>query len=545
MKKYNLIFNYCFILCFLALSQNLIGQIHTIPNYTFKCGNAGQTQNASQPVTTLSIPSPPVNCTSPASIKYIKIYIHYLLKSDSTGNFRPHDDGLIGSPTHIANVTGYNRAARILGWLNSKMAQNYPMFLPNLGVLTSTNVNLGINTTPVLSKRVQFIIPPSNPNNPTNQDGIQFHYSDQWYNGTLLCLNCDLDVDQVYGVNRGSAINVYYIGLPGYAEGEGNIIPYSSQNALIIKVRDWDAQDVFYQKDPDWDGPGHLLCHELCHTLGLEHDFENDGCDDTPLHGGCFNYLDTNDPNCNSYDKISNNTMSYLGGYNESLSPCQIGRIQDRLESYLSPYVDHCAIDCSQISPSLFLDVSPLNLYAASSSIVSSAIIDGNRTVINEAPNITLNSTTYTAVNVTPNVTSTHNFEVKLGTTFIARPYTCDAIQGLIAAPSKSPQNSVAYVNPVKAQEETSDNTKSSLKVYPSPTKGELFINYNLSGTSTTRLSVINITGEVVQTVKQPEEQQQGHYKIGINVTNYQNGVYFIFLETASGKTVEKFVVQK
>lgn len=519
MKKYKLIFNYYFVLFFWVLSLNLTGQIQTIPNYTFKCGNAGATQSSSQSVTTLSIPSPPVICTSPASIKYIKIYIHYMLKSDGTGNFRPNDDGLISSPNHIDGVTGYNRAARIVGWLNSKMAQNFQMFLPNP------------NMTPVLPKRVQFFLPPSNANNPSNQDGIQFHSSDQWYNNTYLCGSCDFtNVDQTFGVNRGSAINIYYCGLPGYAEGEGNIIPSSSQSSLIIKVRDWDAQDVFYQKYPDWDGPGHLLCHELGHTLGLIHDFEIDGCDDTPPHDGCFNYLDLNDPNCNSYDKISNNTMSYLGGYNECLSPCQIGRIHDRLESYLSPYVDHCSVDCGVINSSLTLTTSPLNLYAAGSSIVSIAIVDGTRTVVNEAPNITLNS----------------GFEVKLGTTFIARNYACDPIQGLMAAPSTntSPQNSVAKVNHVNVQE-TADVGKSSLKVYPSPTKGELFIDYNSSGTSATSISVMNVIGEVLQTIKQPQQQPEGRHQIKLDVNNFQSGVYFILLETESGKTVEKFVVQK
>ncbi len=296
-----------------------------------------------------------------------------------------------------------------------------------------------------------------------------------------------------------------------------------------------------------------LVIHEVGHALGLSHpewcSNECAGIDIDPVFECNANCADANgnrctpteDRNngglqcnnntsnlCNSCDR-SNLLTSACYNYPRAMTPCQWEKIFNNvLQNYLSHY--SFALLCFT-APTFILNSSPLNDYRASQSITSTSIVSGDRMVDYWSPTINLNS----------------GFNVQLGTTFIASPTTfpcCASTQNLIAASSKNPLDKTLNVKQETVQE-TVDVSKISLKVYPSPAKGELFIDYNLSGTSTTSLSVINITGEVVQTVKQPEEQQQGHYKIGINVTNYQNGVYFIYLETASGKTVEKFVVQK
>ena len=486
-----------------------------------------------------------------------------MLKSDGSGNFNDTGDGYAqGSTYHQVGVNGYTRANLIINTANVKMSENYQMALLNLGILinntvgvpSNTNRFIPNNTTPTLPKRVQFVL-----------GRVYFHRDDTWYNNTPVIKQDPYSdaIDAQFGVQVGSTINVYYVYDPyvnvkdpitgeviqyNTADGVASSIPpilnYDGKH-LAIKMKDW--QSNYQSGDVNASDAAHLLCHEVGHTLGLAHDwFNGNNCSDTPTHNNCWT-LDNNNPNCNDYSKITNNTMSYFGGYHEVLTPCQIGIIHDNLDGLLKNYVDHCAIDCNKINSDLFLDVSPLNLYAASTSIVSSAIIDGSRTVINEAPNITLTSTTYSTYNLgSNNYSTTHNFEVKLGTTFIAKPYTCDPVQGLMVAPTTEPKKGMAntIIN-VLLQESPESDYKSALKVYPSPTKGVLNIEYSLSGISTPNISILNITGEVVQTVKKSEQQSKGNYKIVVNGDSFSNGVYFVVLESGDNRLVEKFVIQK
>lgn len=153
---------------------------------SYVCGNTNS--NISSTISsTRTVPAPPQSCLSPASIKYIKINAHYLLKSDGTGNFTETNDGYTDS-RYIAGVNGYNRFKKIIDWANAQMAGNYQMFLP------------AGNSTPVLPKRVQFIL-----------DSVYFHRSDTYYN--LSCNYCETEefktIDPQHGVNRGYSINVY------------------------------------------------------------------------------------------------------------------------------------------------------------------------------------------------------------------------------------------------------------------------------------------------------------------------------------------------
>ena len=177
----------------------------------------------------------------------------------------------------------------------------------------------------------------------------------------------------------------------------------------------------------------------------------------------------------------------------------------------------YCPTDVTLTLPS-----SPLNFYAATSSIISTSIINNSFPVAYRAPSITLNG----------------GFEVKLGTEFNTGYYSCDALM---------PRTSGELHHEASTSSKLPDKNSvtNSLKVFPSPTKGELLIEYDLSEISPTNIYIISITGEVLQTIKQPQQQSEGHHQIRTNVTNFQNGLYFIMLETVTYRTVEKFVVQK
>ena len=101
---------------------------------------------------------PEAICTDPNSTKWIRINIHFISKSDGTGNFNVNDDGN-GDP----NMNGYKRAEIIINECNIALADNQKMWRP-----------FGSNT-PVQPIRVRYLLA-----------GVYFHNSDYWietYNG--------------------------------------------------------------------------------------------------------------------------------------------------------------------------------------------------------------------------------------------------------------------------------------------------------------------------------------------------------------------------
>ena len=269
------------------------------------------------------------NCATFGSIKTIRIHVHYILRSNGTGNFNENNDGYVGTPDHNPGVTGYTRARTVIDMANFVNSHNYQLWLP-----------IG-NNNPILAKRLYFDLA-----------SVNFIRNDALYNYYLNNSLCNMiSTDQTYGKERGKSINVYFLGDSHPANsGCASNIPNSATSFLAIVNKDWKG---YYDNDPLWNGAGHLLCHEVGHCIGLNHDFVNDGCDDTPIHNLCWEY----NPNIGcDWSNVSNNTMAWIGGYQSSLSPCQIQKIHNNLSTFLSPY-----ISCDPITfPTSFnLEVSP------------------------------------------------------------------------------------------------------------------------------------------------------------------------------------------
>jgi len=146
--------------------------------------------------------------------KIVNVIVHFILRSNGTGNFNETGDGLGGS------YNGYQRAEDLITNANALWANNQQMYLP-----------LG-NSTPIENTRVRYVL-----------KGTYFHRSDKHYNGTGLF---DFSINNSYGVDRSTTMNIYLIppsdGASGVACGIGDLNEPRCASGLSTKVyEDWQA----------------------------------------------------------------------------------------------------------------------------------------------------------------------------------------------------------------------------------------------------------------------------------------------------------------
>ena len=85
-------------------------------------------------------------------------------------------------------------------------------------------------------------------------------------------------------------------------------------------------------------------------------------------------------------------------------------------------------------------------------------------------------------------------------------------------------------------QEDAFVGNINELIAYPNPTSGLITIETQSTGT----LSIMNINGQLVQTIVVEEENRQTI----VDLTNVPSGLYFIQHQTANGTTIEKLIVE-
>lgn len=161
---------------------------------------------------------------------------------------------------------------------------------------------------------------------------IYEHYDDElyWYLHKGPKRNrSDRAVIRKYAVQKDSVLNIFIMG-PPREQMEGDRKDAGSGGIYLdnaIKVTGILGSDA-----PPWNFDG-LIAHEIGHALGLYHAWtRNDGCADTPVHKNNAWSLPKSE---RGPGKSSNNLMDY-SRIQQSLTPCQIGRMHARMSDITS-----------------------------------------------------------------------------------------------------------------------------------------------------------------------------------------------------------------
>ncbi|MFT7121123.1 MAG: hypothetical protein ACJAZ9_001301 [Neolewinella sp.] len=176
---------------------------------------------------------------------------------------------------------------------------------------------------PALPRRVYFGLGKK----ANGEYAIYEHYDDElyFYHHKGKDVNrSSREVINKYAIDKDSMLNIFIMGPSREKLAAGYKLTGTDGIYLgdAIKVTGMLSRDR-----PAWEMDG-VIAHEIAHGLGLYHAWTaRDGCDDTPKHN---NDAWTKSKADSGPGKTSNNLMDY-SNLQESLTPCQIGRMHARM----------------------------------------------------------------------------------------------------------------------------------------------------------------------------------------------------------------------
>ena len=84
-----------------------------------------------------------------------------------------------------------------------------------------------------------------------------------------------------------------------------------------------------------------------------------------------------------------------------------------------------------------------------------------------------------------------------------------------------------------------------TISQYPNPAEDKSVFEFTVPESQKVSVTVLNIRGQVVETIYSGNAEAMETYKIDYNVTDLQSGVYFVQLRTSNEVLKQKFVILK
>jgi hypothetical protein len=243
------------------------------------------------------------------SIKFLRVFLHFIQQDDGSGNFNKENDGL-NPPNN--NFNGYDFANYIVEYANGLLQDNQPMRIQPFGNI------------PVYDPGYRYKL-----------SGVFF-----WKNSLLYSQYYALNTLQNnYGQSTNSAINIFITSPQG---STGGYVRYYDDNAVLLFTPYLNYQNsVLYNNFWFNRASATILNHEVGHCLNLLHTILTGGgtcctacddfCSDTP---SIVDLINIGEPShcCWNGDTCSNNMMDYNADQ-QSITPEQLNRVHLTLEN--------------------------------------------------------------------------------------------------------------------------------------------------------------------------------------------------------------------